>query len=56
MLATIRDDTWYVHNMHHIPNNKRWDYLEFLLVALLELNNPCTHMVEGGRHLTAYEI
>ena len=31
-LATIRDDTWYVHNMQHIiPNNKRWDYLEFTL-------------------------
>ena len=27
MLATTRDDTWNMLNMHHItPNVKRWDY------------------------------
>ena len=26
MLVTIRDDTWYVLNMHITPYSKRWDY------------------------------
>ena len=32
MLATIRDDTWNMHNMQHIiPNSKRRDYSDFVV-------------------------
>ena len=41
MLATIRDDTWYVHNMQHItPNNKRRDYLEIPVGGTSRIEGP----------------
>ena len=49
MLATIRDDTWYVHNMQHItPNNKTWDYLEIPVGG--------TSMIEGPTQQTHHAI
>ena len=41
MLATIRDDTWYVHNMQHItPDNKIWHYLEIPVGGTLRIEEP----------------
>ena len=43
MVATIRDDTWHVLNIHHItPNSKRWDYSDPPAVAIKRLKDPPT--------------
>ena len=47
MLATIRDDTWPVLNMHIIPNSKRLDYSD---IHGGSIKGPI-HMAEDGHHL-----
>ena len=48
MLVTIRDDTWYVLNMHMTPYSKRSQTSP--VVAIKKIKGPA-HMVEGGHHL-----
>ena len=50
MLVTIRDDTWYVLNMHITPYSKRWDYSDISGGGHKTIKGPA-HMVEGGHHL-----
>ena len=50
MLVTIRDDTWYVLNMHITPYSKRWDYSDISGGGHKDIKGPA-HMVEGGHHL-----
>ena len=43
MLATIRVETWNVHNMQHIiTNSKRWDYSDIPVVTINRLKDPPT--------------
>ena len=51
MLATIRDDTWNVLNIHHIiPNSKRWDYSDIFGGGHEYIKRP-VHIIEGDHHL-----
>ena len=50
MLVTIRDDTWYVLNMHITPYSKRWDHSDISSGGHKKIKGP-VHMVEGGHHL-----
>ena len=45
MFVTIRDDTWYVLNMHITLYSKRWDYSD------ISGGGHKKDMVEGGHHL-----
>ena len=49
MLVTIRDDTWYVLNMHITPYSKRWDYSDISGGGHKILKD--LHVIEGGHHL-----
>ena len=41
MLATIRDDTWNVHNIQYIiPNSKRWDYSDIPGGGHIQIKDP----------------
>ena len=46
MLATIRDDTWNVLNMHHITSNSKiWNYSDIPGGGTEKIKGPI-HMVE----------